>query len=103
MESSPTESAPTDLVLEQAGQPPALALGSCSGLTVCNHGQTWRKCPWSWGIENMVTVESSAGLLVLCEIVEHIDGPMHGRIEVRPIDKAALEDCPNTRISPTEK
>ena len=29
----------------------------------------WKFCPFSWGLEEYVTIESSAGRLILCEYV----------------------------------
>ncbi len=33
-------------------------------------GQEWRKCPYMWGISELVTVDSNIGKLVLCDIHE---------------------------------
>lgn len=55
--------------------------------------QTWTKCPLGLGIEDLITVESSAGRLVLCEVVEGIWGSSGGII-VRPIKSIDLENCP---------
>lgn len=57
--------------------------------TVSIIGQVWCACPWSWGIEDYVTVESSAGTLILCEVQQDTDT---GKVERCPTPRSRLKE-----------
>lgn len=52
--------------------------------------QEWRRCPYWWGTGDLILIESSAGQLVLCEIITYEDG----RESVNPILKSQLPQIP---------
>lgn len=82
-------------------KPARVSVGSTagSGETVRTIGQLWRKCPPSWGIDKFVTVESSAGILILCEYL--LVGDVNSMRElIRPIKAADVLDCPNVQSEP---
>jgi hypothetical protein len=84
---------------DQAVDPVAI----CSGWMIREHAMTWRKCPWEWGIDQYVTLRSSAGLLILCSVTEHMSGPTPEKIEIKPILASDLEDCPNATALPPKR
>lgn len=61
-------------------------------------GQQWRRCPWEWGIDDWVTVQSPAGRLVLCDLVHHMEGSNAGGTEVVPVAVSSLPVCPDLQV-----
>ena len=60
-------------------------------VTIRRLGQVWQLCPYEWGIGGYVTVQSSAGLLILCDRWQEVET---GRIETQPTPIEALEVLP---------
>lgn len=57
-------------------------------------GQEWRKCPYEWGVDDLVIIETSAGRLALCDVVQIAPGDSAPYLEVRPVKAAELKDMP---------
>lgn len=59
-----------------------------------DEGQIWAKCPYEWGIDDWITVQSSCGLLVLCQKSFCITGAHIGDVIITPIHKNELTEVP---------
>ena len=55
-----------------------------------NTGQAWCLCPYEWGIDDYITIQSSQGQLALCAVARVVDGPNQGRIRYEPLTKGAI-------------
>lgn len=62
------------------------------GDIVENIGQAWCLCPYEWGIDDYITIQSSQGQLALCAVGRVVDGPNRGKLRYKPLTKIAIHD-----------
>ena len=62
------------------------------GEIVENVGQAWCFCPYEWGIEDYITIQSSQGRLALCTVGKVLSGPNRGKLRYEPLAKSAVHD-----------
>ena len=60
--------------------------------TVAPVGQAWCLCPYEWGIEDYVTVASSAGTLALCNVLRVVDGANKDTLRYEPVTQGEIHN-----------
>lgn len=94
----PTESESTPITPngEQAGSTDLFSVGEI----VENIGQAWCLCPYEWGIEDYITIQSSQGQLALCAVGKVLYGPNRGKLRYEPLAKSAVHDLSENEANP---
>jgi len=62
-------------------------------------GQAWCLCPWEWGVDDYVTVDSSVGTLALCNVqrvlVQGMVGTDAEQLRYVPVKRGEIHDLSN--------
>lgn len=58
--------------------------------TVENIGQVWCLCPYEWGLEDNIIIDSSQGALILCAVGRVLSGERAGELRYEPLTKGAI-------------
>ena len=62
-----------------------------------NIGQEWCLCPYEWGVDDYITIQSSQGKLALCAVGKVTGGQNGGKLRYEPLTKLAVHDLSESK------
>ncbi len=66
-------------------------------------GQEWCLCPFIWGVEDYIRIESSRGTLALCSVAKVISGDNAGQLIYKPLTKQEIHCLSQSPFNNNEK
>ena len=55
-------------------------------------GQAWCLCPYEWGVDRYVLIQSSQGKLALCNVLRVVDDKGRASVRYEPVTRDEIHD-----------